>query len=276
MHLSPNRLTTTALGFPALVLVGCVATHNTVDIEGHDGDRLLPKLALSFPVDRSRADTSAPMNRLGNGWTDPFAPIASTHEDLPPALDMVSFIDIELGYAGGEFGQELNGTDQIVFLRDRVTGPAQVTTDYELITGSITGRAGIRAAHGILGVDGIVGLGAQNAELESVSGSIREHANLFSMGPVVGGRVTIQPVRFLEVYADARYTLGFARDLTGLGAAEVGVEVSPVPGAAIILGYRWWRYLEERDDTIRTTLSVDRSDVDVQVSGLLIGARFTF
>jgi hypothetical protein len=261
-------------GLSALASLGCTGA-TVVDIEGEDRDRVLPKFLTSIELTNTTSRASRWSWRgfadEGKGLLDDDARFGA------PASPFQVFLDFEVGRGEAQFGQTISAGERIALGESTIQGATRVVADAQVTAGSVAVRAGQRYARGILGVEGLFGLGYQNVETTVTSPVGTAASTLFSLGPIVGGKVSVRPLPFIGVYGQVSYTLGLARDPAGLMAAELGLELRPLPAVSVLGGWRWWQYDEEREsDTPIAIGSEDDSDIDFELSGPMVGLQIVF
>ena len=219
-----------------LPLAACSAPRTT--IEGSDDDAVFPSVRGSFEL--------------------------GTRDERPAEEDgerrRVATLEVELAQAEGDFDQTIAGGETIELDDTLFTGPATIAFDVELARAAALARLGLRDDRLDLGISAVISDLA--LDLDGRSGGVsadEDHETVaLALAVDLGWRV----LNRLSLYARAGVDTS-PDDLT-LGQLELGAESRLVRAVALGVGWRKWEI--EREE-------VSESDLDVELSGLVIGLR---
>lgn len=219
---------------------GCVVwTDSTVDIEGEDENVVFPLARASWEL------------------------IPNTRGEEMEAVEGTLTLDLEAAYTEADFNQNLSSGRSINFDHVEFPGPSRVAGDADLITASASVRGGMMILEQ-LRLEGILGVGLSHMDLELESGATRERDINTAVGPLFGARFTWQPLTAAGLYAQGTVLAGVEH--TSVAVGEVGIVLTPIRPVSIVGGWRWLGYREDRS----------RSDVDLDLSGPIVGLQVTF
>ena len=174
----------------------------------------------------------------------------------------VMAFDIDVGTTWGSDTQTVTRGKFIQTENGSFDGPFEMRADFWMTRAWSTFRAGYWSRSQWV-FEGMIGVALVHRVVEARGGgqSILDDART-SPEVFIGPRISFYPVRAVGFYTEN--TLGFLKNGSWLGAAELGVMFGPVPGVVLELGYRHWLYIEEHDHG---------SDIEIAVGGLLPGLR---
>ncbi len=256
-------------GFLCWVLVfasaaaGCTSPE---DIEGRDSSVFFARGRMSFStltpshmatVSKAAAPKKAVASDSGPQQVAKEAPAGPVEPCLAAEIDF--------GYGHGDFSQSIAAGETIDFKSVDVTGPARVTAELDLYHYSVAARGGVWFG-GIFGMEGLIGANVQHSIVEVESGTAHDRSETVRGGPIFGGQVSLQPLRWLLFHGRGSYSVGFGSRTGDLGILEAGASLSPGAGVWFTGGWSWWGYFEGRDG----------SDVDVDISGPFAGLHLVF
>ncbi len=179
---------------------------------------------------------------------------------------MRAMLEFDLAYGHGESDQSVDAGDDVDFAGTQFFGPAEVDSEYDLT--AVRARVTMGSDIGIFRFEGITGLGANHFDLRVSSGALEDDDHTTSLGFLLGLRGAVQPTPWSEFYVTVEEFLGGGSgDPVEVSMVEVGMTFSPPGlGAGLVLGWRRWRYIEERSG----------SDVNLELSGLMVGMELRF
>jgi hypothetical protein len=177
-----------------------------------------------------------------------------------------SMLEFDLAYGHGETDQSVDAGEDVDFAGTQFFGPADVDSDYDLTT--MRARVSVGPDINIFRFEGITGLGANHFDLRVSSGALEDHDHTTSLGFLLGLRGAVQPTPWSEFYITVEEFLGGGSgNPVEVSMVELGVTLTPPGlGAGLVIGWRRWRYLEERSG----------SDVNLELSGFMVGVEMRF
>lgn len=177
-----------------------------------------------------------------------------------------SMFEFDFAYGHGESDQSIDAGEDVDFAGTQIFGPADVDSEYDLTTARA--RVTFGPEVGDFRFEGIMGLGANHFALRVSSGALEDHDHTTSLGFLLGLRGAVKPTPWSEFYVTLEEFLGGGSgDPVEVSMIEVGVTFTPPElGAGLVLGWRRWRYLEERSG----------SDINLELSGLMVGVQLGF
>lgn len=203
------------------------------------------------------------------GSDDVFFPTFRATVGILPPEEGALAAEIDFASGAGKSSQRIGSGDFLNFEDLSLDGPAELSADYKLKAASFAIRGGVRFNNGAA-IEGIGGLGFLDFDLELESGGIVEHDKTFTVGPILGAQLTLQPISRLNLYGRGSLTAG---SKAGLFAGELGAEINPFPHFAVFGGWRWWNYIETRGDQDEDD---EKADIELTLSGPTAGIRLTF
>lgn len=253
-----NHCWPAALGC-AVLLCGCEPARQTIEAE--DGT-FFPggRVILRFPM-----DGVAPPNEK------------TEKAEALEAAPVVGVLGAELDFAAAQGTTEAGiGSGAPAELhRAEIPGPATIRVDYELYDSSAAFMPGFWV-YKILGIEGLVGMGFRQLNLKASAGEIHDAEDMFSMGPLVGGRLTVRPLGtakgwdWFGIYGRGvlSYQVGDRARETTSETGELGIELGPFRHLGVYGGWRWWSFTRDR--------SSDDSKVKLDLDGPVVGLLLTF
>jgi hypothetical protein len=177
-----------------------------------------------------------------------------------------SMFEFDIAYGHGESDQTIDAGEDVDFAGTQIFGPAKVDSEYDLA--AVRARVTFGADFGTFRFEGTTGLGANHFDLRVSSGALEDRDHTTSLGFLLGLRGAAMPTPWSEFYVTVEEFLGAGSgDPVEVSMVEVGVTLTPPDlGAGLVLGWRRWRYLEERSG----------SDVNLQLSGLMLGVEVRY
>lgn len=202
----------------------------------------------------------------------PMVRIRQSLDGLPPSppesseMRARSMFEFDLAYGHGKSDQSIDAGEDVDFAGTQILGPADVDSEYDLTT--LRARVTLGFDVGAFRFDGTTGLGANHFALRVSSGALEDHDHTTSLGLLLGLRGAAMLAPWSEFYVTLEECLGGGSgDPVEVSMIEVGVTFTPPDlGAGLVLGWRRWRYLEERSG----------SDINLELSGLMLGVEMRF
>ncbi len=246
----------------AVTTFGCSTAE---DIEGRDSSAFFARGRMSFSA--LTPLHMATVSKAASPKTPPADPGAQGVPAEAPAgpVEPSLAAEFDFGYGHGDLSQDLAAGETIDFKSVDVVGPARVTAELDLFHYSIAARGGAWFG-GIFGMEGLIGGNVQHSIVEVDSGSADDRSETVRGGPIFGGQLSLQPLRWLLIHGRGSYSVGFGSRTGDLGILEAGISLSPGAGVWFAGGWSWWGYFEGRDG----------SDVDVDISGPFAGLHLVF
>jgi hypothetical protein len=195
-------------------------------------------------------------------------PAASTAPARPRGRDFRLLLDLDVGYGQGEFTQHV-GPGQVVSLGGpQFTGDVDV--EFSLLRALVDVRAVNRWENG-LGLDGFVGIGVGDLDVELSQGALSDSENYTSYGPVIGGAASLRTWDALRIYVEASFGYGVASGVEWIGTRtlDVGAELALGRQASLAAGWRQLVYEAELDDFVA-------SDMELELSGPFLALRLVY
>ena len=270
---SPRRFPMFVVALGTLVASAC--NSNSVDVQGDDNNVIIPTFRATLAIfpenQRSIAETLRRKKMFRPAAPDqnvaPEDTVASVDPEVEPPLEPIEgTLAIDFGFAFGksDTAQQV-GAGQLLSLNGTTFfGPTDVAADFALYSWTVAARGGVRIRE-ILSLEGLGGLGIQSYDLESGGGTV--HDSKVSGGPLIGGRATLHLIPWVDIYTQTHATFGVGYEAGTLASYEAGATISPLPGLALLAGWRWWNFDEDRDG---------EGDVEIKLSGPMVGAVVTF
>ena len=220
----------------------------------------------------SCAPESASIRGEERGAFIPMVRIRQSLDGLPPSppdsreMRGRSMFEFDVAYGHGESDQSIDAGEDVDFAGTQVFGPADVDSEYDLTT--VRARVTFGPEIGNFRFEGTTGLGANHFALRVSSGALEDHDHTTSLGFLLGLRGAFVPTPWSEFYVAVEEFLGGGSgDPVEVSMIEVGVTLTPPElGTGLVVGWRRWRYLEERSG----------SDINLELSGLMVGVQLGF
>lgn len=226
----------------------------------------LAGFACITPKDKIEGDDRAPILPGARVSVDL---LPSKHEAVAaaPANEFHLLLDLQADYGEGDFTQVVTPPSQISLGGTGFSG--NVDVDFALLTAAVDVRASGRFANG-LGVDGFVGVGVADLDIELSQGAVSDQEDVTTFGPLVGAGVSYAPIERVRVYGEGRLSYGFGSSTEGVDVRtwEAGLEFELAPHAALAGGWRQVLYEAEFDDLLF-------SDIELDLSGPFVALRVT-
>lgn len=189
-------------------------------------------------------------------------------------------LEVDIASAAGDEQQRIPTGRFLAIDNEVFIGPTSLDVDARLTRARALVTGGIQLTE-FLGVGGLAGVSVDSLRLEVDGPTASDRTHLQSLGLVLGVRLAIDPTEWLRVYGQSSYTVGVGDQLTTeIVDHEVGLSISPQENVAIFGGYRWWTYEAEPDFSSGQFLLIGlgnlREDIDVELSGPMIGVEFRF
>ncbi len=245
---------------PVCLAGGLAAT--TEDVEGEDHEAVFPSFRLEWRI-LPREEPPTVQEAAGED--------TSNGSETPAVGALFSWEIVDFAFGCGDSSQTLGAGEYIYFEDFMITGPASVTTEYDLSWGATSVRGGA-SFYDLVDVEGILGVGYQYLGVELSSGTIEDGDTHWSVGPVTGARLAVRPMKWLTLYGDGRVLAGLGPTVGSGLYAEGGVSIHPTENVGISAGWRYWRAGLDRGGL----LGGSASDADVKLSGPALGLRISF
>jgi hypothetical protein len=176
-------------------------------------------------------------------------------------------IDAEATGAHGDDTQILDAADTIDIDGETITGPGTAHHDFHSYWATVSLRTGYRIA-GIVRLEGIAGGGTHHASLDTTLGGAALHESINGLGPLLGGRATVEIQPWLAAYGQASVLFGFSSAGSwDMEFYELGVQLAPIRNAAVFAGWRRSNFEHEANAG---------SDIAFDLAGPVIGLELRF
>lgn len=231
------------------------------DIEGFQYVELSPVARLAWRIlpkhEKTLIDSISPHSSEERGESRP-----------PPAWGSVAVV-AEVRYVSGEESIPLGSSQYFAMDGIRINGPDLVEAEYEILSSIVGVRTGRWWWEGRLGLEFLGGASLSSTSVEAESSDQRIRDTAFTAGPLVGGRLTIQPLPWLSIYGQGTFALMFT-ERSGLDAVgEFAVMATPVAGVGLFAGWRHWKYVVAQDER-------DEANIVLDLFGPIVGLELLF
>jgi len=209
-------------------------------IEGRDEEVFVPGLRARFRLDEGKGPEADAADGSGH------------------------FLEVAVLGGSGEDSQRIDATQTIEFGGESFSGPADVSSGFDLSIGHVAWARRI-AAERWLALTGLAGLGFARSDVELASGAVRASEDDFAVNAVLGGGLAVPLSRRFEIAFDLEGTLVPIDDVQ-FWSAELGVRVRATDHLGFFGGWRTIHYERVRSG----------SDLDLEASGPALALELAF